>query len=457
MKQILTAFFVILLALNAALAGEVRTITVSNAVELALMNNLQLKQSGDDVAIAKAQLGQSFADYAVPKISANGSLTFLDPQTVNNGILDSFTAGPPAGGFPFTLIPVQYTNVFADNYSAGISVNKTLFTGFRLWNSMRVKQISLDLANRKYEDKKKEITYNTLYSFYNLFLLRENIKLSEGQDASLSNQVRNIGLNYVNGSASEYDKIRVNVLYKYNQPRLLTARNAYQTARISLCDSIGIKDYDDVEFIGNLMDYTNLILTDLTESNVLEKAFSNDIGLKTMDYSIEILKVTKDINDGAKYPTLSAFFNYKTDYEKYNMTNAGRDWVTGWNTGLQLSIPIDDWLPVSRTANSVEEVNANIRKSLNAREQMAENLSLQVKSLLMQLEVAKINVGSQLEGLNQAQLGLDVANKRYGAGAALASEIIDSEFSFTQAQMGYLQAVFDYYTSILKLKRLTGE
>jgi outer membrane protein TolC len=86
-----------------------------------------------------------------------------------------------------------------------------------------------------------------------------------------------------------------------------------------------------------------------------------------------------------------------------------------------------------------------------------DNVTLQVKTLLMQLEVSKENITGQIEGLNQAKLGLSVANTRYEAGVALASEIIDSEFSYTQAQTAYLQGVFDYYSSILKLKRLIGE
>jgi outer membrane protein len=444
MKQILLISGILIMFGNIALP-EVRTLSISNVVELALQNDSRIKQMAEEVVIAQAQLNQSMADYTLPDITANAGFTLLDPLTVNDGI------------FSLPGFPVQFTNVFMDNYTGGITVSKTLFTGFRLWNSLRIKQINLELMNKRMEDKKKEITYNTLSSFYNLFLLKENISLSEEQEQTLSNQVRNIELNFENGTASEYDKVRVNVLFTYNQPRLLSARNSYKTAKISLCDSIGIKDYDNVEFTGNFMEYTNLTMTNLSENEAINRSFSNDINLKAMDYNIEMLKITRDINDSAKYPTLSAYFNLKDDYKKENMTNTDRSWVPSWTAGLQLSFPVDDWLPISKTANTVSESDANIRKNMEARRQMADSLALQVKSLLMQLEVSRINISSQLSGLNQAKLGLELANKRYDAGAGLASEIIDSEFSFTQAQTSYLQAVFDYCSSVLKLKRLIGE
>jgi outer membrane protein TolC len=440
--------------------AEVRTINVSNAVDLALINNPQIKQMAEDVNVAKAQLNESFADLALPKVSLSAGFTLLDPQTVESNVINPLEEFPSSMLSLFHLGSISfptYTNVYMDNYSAGLSVNKTLFSGFKYLNSWRLKQINLDITQKKFEDKKREVVSGTLSSFYNLFLLRENISLSEQQNITLSNQQRNVEMNYVNGTATEYDKIRVQVLNTYNRPRLLSVQNAYRTAKMAFCDSLGIKDYDQVEFVGNLLDSTNLTMENEDENTLIAQAISNDINLKALDYTIETMKITREINDGTKYPSLAAFFNFKDDYTKDSILDVDRRWITSWTTGLQLNIPVDDWLPVSRTANMVSETEANIRKSVDMRDQMRDSIALQVRSLLMQLEVSKVNISSQMEGMSQAKLGLDVANKRYNAGATPASEIIDSEFSYTQAQAAYLQAIYDYYSSVLKLKRMIGE
>lgn len=161
MKQILTALIVIIVSLNSALAGQIRTLSASNAIDLALQNNLQIKQMGEDVAIAQAQMNQSFADFAMPKISANAGFTLLDPLTVSNAVVDPLAEFPPSllNNPLFSSFASQsfaFTNVYADNYSGGISISKTLFSGFRLWNGLRAKQINLDLMNKKFEDKKRK-------------------------------------------------------------------------------------------------------------------------------------------------------------------------------------------------------------------------------------------------------------------------------------------------------------
>ena len=162
-----------------------------------------------------------------------------------------------------------YTNVFPDNYSAGVTISKPLFAGFKLWNLLEIKQMNLDLAKKKYEDTKSSITYNTEVSFYNIMVLRENIKLTQDLDRMLSNQLQSAIIGYNNGIVSELDRVRAEVLYENNMPLLLQAQNSYIQASIALCNLIGVKDYAAVVFLGDLMDYTNVVLTNNNEDNII--------------------------------------------------------------------------------------------------------------------------------------------------------------------------------------------
>ena len=164
---------VILFFTSLSYAGEIRTITLSNALELALQNNLDLKQSEKDVRIAEAQYGESFADFWLPGINLSGSYSYLDPLTVSNGTITTPSSYSVAGG---KIIPSGFntiTNVFPNNYSAGLTVSKALFTGFRNWNSLEIKRMNLELARKKYADQKENILYTTETSFFNLSILRE--------------------------------------------------------------------------------------------------------------------------------------------------------------------------------------------------------------------------------------------------------------------------------------------
>ncbi len=444
MRFAVSALLLIFMSLS-AYAENIRTITISNAVEMALNNNLDLKQAEKDVFIAEAQYGENFADFWLPSINVSGTYTMLDPLTVSNGIINT----PSGSGFS------QTSNVFPNNYSAGLTISKALFLGFRNLDALQIKEINLALARKKYEDAKQATIYSTETAFYDLIVLRENIRLDQDLDRELSNQLISSKINYREGIASQYDYISVEVLYMNNQPKLVQVSNAYQVALISLCNAIGI-DQTNIEFIGDLMDYTNVVFTNTNETDIMEKAASNSIVLLSYDVALKSLALTKGINDANFDPTLSAFFNYDYNYKR-QFTDTNQNWWPSWSAGLQLSFSVDSWIPISRPSKTDEEYDETIKKTKFSRDEYIESLDLQIKALLLQLNQAVQNLVSQKEGLRLSQIGVRIANEQFAAGQASSLDLINAETAYTQASGNYLQAIFDYFSSALELKRLTGE
>jgi outer membrane protein len=426
-------------------SAEVATVSVSNAVDLALRNNLQYMQSKQDVRIAELQANESFADLVMPTVSASAGFTYLDTNTVQGGIT--------ATG-PYTL-----TNAFQDNYTMGVSASKVLFSGLKLFNSWNIKLANLDLAKRKLEDQRRSIVTSVQTSFYNIFLLLENVKLTEDLDKSLKDRLDYVRANYNAGLAAQLDLIRADVQYKNNQPTLSSIRNAYSIARRNFCDSIGIKDYDNTEFAGNLLDATNIGMVDLPEDRIVEQALSNDINLATIDYNMQATGLSKVIALGNNSPTLSTYFNYNYVYKKLSTTNLSidRNWVNNWTFGLTLSIPIDGWVPISRNWNSFAEMDATIEKLKQSRQQTMDGIRTQVKSLLLQIGQSRQTIAGQTDNVKQAKLGYALENQSYRAGTASALELSDAQLSLNQAQTSYYQAIYSYYSSVLQLKKLIGQ
>jgi len=451
-------YIIFLLLIWKCLFSDIVTLTLSNVIDYALKNNIQIKQLENDVKIADAQLNQAFSDLFFPDINFTGNITLLDPSTVESGIIKERT-----NVVTFSLMDKTFTNetiipgstnAWIDNYSLGLGLTKSLFTGFRLYNNYRNKLLNLELAKLKLKDKKKEIEVNVINLFFSLFLMKENIKLVEDLDRSLLERLEYTKANYKAGIVSDYDVIRMEVQYKNNQPKLLKAKNAYKQAKLNLCSILGILDVDNYEFIGNLMDSTNISIPNYNEEEIIKKALSNDINIKNIDYSIEMMKINKSLIEANRLPVLTFFLNGKMDYKKYQQTDTERTFVFSGNTGLQFSFPIDDWLPFSKTANSINEIEFNIDKLEQTKKMLSDNLIIQVKKIIMQIEEAKENINSIKENVKQAKLGLDIANERYKYGNISSLEVTDAEVSYNQAQLNYLQAIFDYFSNILQLKKM---
>ncbi len=443
------------LFLSVPLFAEIRTITLSNAVDLALRNNLSISQAEKEIEIAEAQYGQAMADFAMPSVSASASFTELDPMSVQNGIIS--LGIPVFNGKSVQIMNIgPITNVYPDNYHSGVSISKPLFAGFKLWNNLSIKQAMVDFAKTKLTDMKKEVVSSVSISFYNLFLIKENMKMTGDLNRSLKDHMDYAKNTYQAGNATEYDYIRAGVQYKINQPVLLQLSNAYTSQKLAFCQQIGIDNPAGVEFVGDLYDTTNINLPLTNLEQITDLALSNDINLKGIDINIEVMKLSQKIAEGGKLPTLAAFFNYDYDYTKTNsFAVIDRNWNNSWSTGLQLSIPIDSWIPVvSKTWNMSLEAEKTINKLEIQKKQIIDVIALQVQTLLLQIDQSRENMKSQEENVSQAQLGYRLADLRYKAGNSTEMEVIDAEVAVNQAEASYLGAIFDYFSSNLKLIRL---
>jgi len=123
---------------------------------------------------------------------------------------------------------------------------------------------------------------------------------------------------------------------------------------------------------------------------------------------------------------------------------------------LQLSIPIDGWVPVSKTANSIREADANIEKTKIALTQLERALELQAKRLFMQVREASQSMEGQKASMEQASLGLRLANEKYRAGTISNLELNQAEISYHQAKANFLQAVYDYVSGVFEIRRISG-
>src|SRR5271157_3108995 len=126
-------FFIILLYSGEVFAGgkDIISITLKNAIEIALKNNLDVLQAEKDIKVAEALLGQDYAQMLIPTITASGQFEYIDPETASRGTYNQNIGGS-------TII---VTNIFQDNYTSSISLTKPLFAGLKYWNSVITQQL----------------------------------------------------------------------------------------------------------------------------------------------------------------------------------------------------------------------------------------------------------------------------------------------------------------------------
>jgi outer membrane protein len=429
-------FILCSLPLSAQSAG----LTIDQAVGQALQNNLDLKQSEQDVLIARADLAAAWADLYMPSLLLSGSFGYVDP--------------------------VSGSNPFNDSYSAGVILRKDLFTGGKYWFAKEGKGRALEYAAGKLSEKRKEIARTARLNFYALLLLKEKLRIAVEYDKSLKYRLESARINYANGAISQLDYMKEQVRYRNNQPLLLRAQNDYRIGRISFAAFLGdapdqglaptpeagpaLSAAEGPEPVGDILDSLSLTLKTTAEADITAAALARDLTLRALDYQATANEAAKGALLASRWPTLSGSFNYKFDYK----TSGGpdRSFVPNWAATLSLTVPLDPWLPgISRLSRQIAGADALATKTTYQRAQADTAVRGKIKTLLANLELAQESIASQRENVKQAKLVQDTAARQYREGSLSVLDLNDAEIAYSQALANYWQALYDRYATVLQL------
>ena len=420
------------------------SISLEDALMMAFDYDKTLKQAEYDVRIAQVQKDASFSDLFLPSLSISGGLNLAESQEysvndVNTGVYSS-----------------------PDTWSASATLSKTLFTGFRNWNTDRARDINLQMKKDVYYDERLNVDLNTKLNFYNTFVAQENYRVYLQQQLNYSNRMRETYLKYRNGQVSEYEYLNAKVQYESSKPQVITLSNQYQSLKLTFIRQIGLTNVaDDVDLVGSILDATNIALPDIPYNDLLTIIMNNNIELKNMSSNLEMLEYNRRVARSYLWPTLSANANVGiTTVDRIKMENGtfkkNREGEFNWGVGFSLNYALDSLLPFSSTAKGAEEIELSIRQMEVSYEQLRDTIEINSRDLISTARSQAANLESQAENARTAAYALQMAQRQYRGGTISTLEVNDAEVTYLNAQLAYLQAIYEYFSSTLQILKLLG-
>ena len=420
------------------------TITLEDALNIAFDNDKTLKQAEYDVRIAQVQKDASFSDLFMPSLTVSGGLNLAESKEYSiNDVSTGIYTSP-------------------DTWSASATLSKTLFTGFRNWNTDRARDVNLKMKKDVYYDEKKNVDLNTKLNFYNTFVAQENYRVYLQQQLNYSNRMRETYIKYRNGQVSEYEYLNAKVQYETTKPQVITLSNQYQSLKLTFIRQIGITNTaDDVDLVGSILDATNITLPDMPYDDLLTIIMNNNIELKSMSSNLEMLEYNRRVARSYLWPTLSASANVGvTTVDKIKMENGtfkkNRAGEFNWGVGFSLNYALDSLLPFSSTAKGAEEIELSIRQMEVNYAQLRDTIEVSSRDLISTAKSQALNLQSQAENARTAAYALQMAQRQYRGGTISMLEVNDAEVVYLNAQLAYLQAIYEYFSSTLQVLKLLG-
>ena len=421
------------------------TLTLKRCIEIGIENNLTLQQKLQDIHIA--EIGQSENRHKlIPVIQgyANFVHNVERATSVTDGSNLSKLLGVDAPYMVGKGLDFQTTGGFQLSMPL---YNQTLYTGIQIADKMK------EISEASYEKAKEDLTVEISKLYYLAQTTAKQIELIRSNIGRMESLKSITSAFYDNDMALNVDVQRVDINLENLRTQLTNAEAMYEQqlnllrytldfapdTPILLSTLKGHMDYDDSYLLRGLS-------PDLYELQLLNMQ------------SVVLQKQKKMINQGY-LPTLSLvgatqWTAFTDQFKNYFHTHPTNKWYNHTYWGVQLNLPIFDGLAKRNKSRKVAAQYTQLQTTIADTEK---KLQTQYQNSLNDWHNNIRNAERQRENYRLAESVYLVTSDQYKEGVASMSDLLQDEMRMTEAQNGYISALYKYMVSELSLLKLTGQ
>ncbi|MFN3599070.1 MAG: TolC family protein [Aquificaceae bacterium] len=403
------SLFLLLVGFSLSLA-----ITLQEAVDLALKNNISTKLSLLDIQKAEEGIKRARAGI-LPQVSFSYTYTRL------------------GGDLAFGFTP-------KNRHSYLFEVDQTLFNS-AVFESLKLSKEQRELQSLIYEDVRAEVSFQTKQLFYALLYKREVVRLLEENVKYWEENYKEVEAKFKAGILPKVELMRAKAQWEGSKAELESAKSDYQKSLEDFKRFIGYEG--SMEPQGELR-YVEYQEKDY-EGLLLEKSTSIKVSRKSLD----VLQRAIEVQKAQYYPSLEAFATYQGNTAKVENSEKMLD---GYTFGIRLNYRIfDGFLREATIAQAKIDLLKQVESLKDVERGQRAELSkvlLDIKSIREQIRAAELNLEASKEALR-------LSTERYKYGIATQLEVLEAASNYNNALKNYYYLLYLYNTAIAKLERLT--
>jgi len=414
-------------------------LTMDKAVEMAIENNLGLKQTILNNE-AKRRAAQTPWNVFIPSIDVSSTLGRLnnEPQpTVLGGIVIS---------------PARPQWVLSSSLQLSLNLNIATFTGIKQTvEEYEAGKITIEKA-------KLQLERDVSKAYYQILLAKEYLELLKGSYANADRQVAMAQANYRGGLIPEVNLLQVQVARENLKPQINDAENVYRMAMASFALLLGLP-YDAEIDLAPLPGDVEFIV--LEAQDLITKAAANKPEIEELRRSLSALKAQRTSLFYNLYtPTLSLGFNMDPTFQKDPMKDNWfnfNDWKQQQGMfRITLAWRLNALFPFTREYQSYQAMNDAVKAMEMGLTRTVQGTEAEIYNLILQLEKTRTSAEAQKMTVNLAERTLRLSETAYRNGLKQYLEVQNDELALRQARLGSLQQNYNYLMSLLDLEYAIG-
>lgn len=459
MKKISKNFLVYILLFSSQIFGQSKTITIDDAIQIALRNNTEIKIAEMNVRKAEAAVSEAFG-YALPSVDLNVNFShFIEkpkmPFPDFNALLRNATYAVlfdenviPRNNEKFLPVETKLQSfVQANNYQTQLQITQTLFSS-AVFRGIGASKIYYNLSVVELKNQISKTVLSVQSAFYNSLLIKKIYQITEESFLNAQENLKNVKALYEQGLVSEFDLLQAEVAVENIKPNVLQMQNNYQASLNTLKLLIGIEQSEELELKGEF-NYQDELLPD--ENALISEALKSNLSLQSLQLKKQVDQEFIQLDVSEYWPNIFAFGNYSYagSADKWKFQNYSQ-----MTFGIGLSINL--WNG-NRTANKVEQSTLTYKQTEEMLNQFSNFLIVQIKTKLSELKRIKSLIDSQSKNVTVAERAYFIAGLRYKEGTGSQLEVQNADMALKQARTNYIQSIHTYIINKLELDQLIGK
>jgi len=423
------------------------TFSLEQCKQLALKNNVQIKNGNIEIDASKQVKQAAFTKY-FPSISATGmTIKFDDPLIKFNmpgGNLPVFNGDPATipAATQFAYSPGLSLSLLDKLTTGCIMATQPVFAGGRIFYGNKLARLGMNVSSKKLTLSKNEVLLKTEEQYWVIVSLNEKMKTIEMYNRLLDTLYKDVNNSYKAGLINHSDVLKVSLKQSELKMNKLKLENGRKLAMMAFCQHIGIA-YDSLMTLSDsAIHYSDPKFFYVNH----QQALSNRVEYQLTQESVNAEKLQSKMKRGEYLPEIGIGAGAFT----YDMNNS-------WNNNAMIfgsvTIPISNWWEASHT---LKEKKLKEEIAQNNADNTAELLILQMQKAWNDLQEAFQQIQLAEDAIKQAKENLKINNDNYKSGIVNISDLLEAQAILQQTQDNYTDAYTSYKVKLTTYLQATG-
>ena len=185
-----------------------------------------------------------------------------------------------------------------------------------------------------------------------------------------------------------------------------------------------------------------------------DTTLAGNTDLKQIDLQMQQLKKTLTMQKFDYLPTLSLTGMYQWNAMNNDFKFKNYNWTPYSIVGVSLTVPI---FSGGSKYHKIKQTQVSMHQMDLQRDDTKRNLQLAIKQYLDNMKTCVKQFDAAQKGVEQANKGYKIAQKRYDTGAGTLLEMNDAELALTQAKLNLNQSIYNYMVAKSDMEKVLGQ